>query len=235
MTEQASHISSRKLRTPRAAAIAGIIYGLLSIVTFTIVNLHIPAVTEDTGEWLETSSRPVSLALTLIPFAGIAFLWFMGVLRDRVGLLEDHFYSTLFLGSGLLYMAMVFTGAAIAGGTMTAYALAPTIVTEGDVYIFARAVMHRINNVYSIRMAGMFMFVLATIWVRTGVMPRLLALITYALALVLLVSVSFAPWITEVFPVWVLVISAYILVLNYRYQKVGDESSDNHPGVETSE
>lgn len=230
MTEQASHISSRKLRTPRAAAIAGVIFSVLSITTFTIVNLNVPSVNEDTGAWLETSSGTVTLALALIPFAGIAFLWFMGVLRDRVGLLEDHFYSTLFLGSGLLYLAMVFTGAAIAGGTMTAYALAPTIVTEGDVYIFARAVMHRINNVYSIRMAGMFMFVLATIWVRTGVMPRLLALITYALALVLLVSVSFAPWITEVFPVWVLVISVYILVLNYRYKSDIDATSFDNQG-----
>jgi hypothetical protein len=234
MTEQASHISSRKLRTPRMAAIAGIIYSVLSITTFTIVNLNVPSVNEDTGAWLETSSGPVTLALALIPFAGIAFLWYMGVLRDRVGLLEDHFYSTLFLGSGLLYLAMVFTGAAIAGGIMTAYALAPTIVTEGDVYIFARAVMHRINNVYSIRMAGMFMFVLATIWVRTGVMPRLLALITYALALVLLVSVSFVPWITEVFPVWVLLVSIYVLVVNYRYQKDIDDDSLDDQGEDSA-
>ncbi len=225
MIEQAAHISSRKLRTPRAAAIAGIIFGLLSIVTFTILNLHIPAVNEDTGEWLETSSGPVSLALTLIPFAGIAFLWFMGALRDRMGLLEDQFFSTLFLGSGLLYLAMVFVGATMAGGTMMAYTLDPTIVTNGGVYLFARAVMHRINNIYAIRMAGMFMFVLATIWVRTGVMPRLLGLITYALALVLLVSISLVPWMTEVFPVWVLLVSAYILVLNYRNRKDIDDSS----------
>lgn len=215
-------MSNSKLRTPRAAAIAGIIFGVLSIVTFTLMNIHIPAIPDDTGEWLETSSGPVSLALTLIPFAGMAFLWFMGVLRDRVGLLEDHFYSTLFLGSGLLYLALLFTGAAIAGGTLTAYAFNPNIVTDGELYIFARAVLHRITNVYSIRMAGMFMLVLATIWVRTGVMPRLLALITYALALILLVSVSFVPWMTEIFPVWVLLVSIYVLVLNYRYQKDDD-------------
>ncbi|MCK4963224.1 MAG: hypothetical protein KAS19_12090, partial [Anaerolineales bacterium] len=99
-----------------------------------------------------------------------------------------------------------------------------------NVYIFARAVMYRINNVYSIRMAGMFMFVLATIWVRTEIMPRWVALSTYALALVLLVSVGFLPWMTDIFPAWVLLTSAYILFLNYRYQKVDEEESPEEEG-----
>lgn len=230
MNTQAPSGPDKRLRTPRAAAIAGVIFGLLLITTFTIINLNIPSVNEDTGAWLETSGRPVTIALALIPFAGIAFLWFMGVLRDRIGLLEDQFFSTLFMGSGLLYLAMVFSGAAIAGGTITAYALDPTIVTEGDIYTFARAVMYRLNNIYSIRMAGMFMFVLATIWVRTGVMPRLLGLITYAVAIVLLVSVSFAPWMIEIFPIWVLVVSVYILILNYRYQKESEDASVDNQG-----
>ena len=225
MTDGASQIPDRRLRTPRVAAIAGVIFGLLMIVTFTIINLNIPAVDEDTGAWLETSAGPVTIALALIPFAGIAFLWFMGVLRDRIGLLEDQFFSTLFLGSGLLYLGLVLTGAAMAGGLMTAYVLEPSIMIEGDVYIFARAVMYRINNVYSIRMAGMFMFVLATIWVRTGVMPRLLGLITYAVAILLLVSISFFPWMVGIFPAWVLLISVYILVLNYRYKNDFEDAS----------
>jgi len=43
-----------------------------------------------------------------LPFAGIAFLWFIGVLRDRLGELEDRFFATVFLGSGLLFLAMLF-------------------------------------------------------------------------------------------------------------------------------
>lgn len=230
MTEHHSHISSRKLRTPRTAAIAGIVFGVLLIVIYTIINLYIPAVPDDTGAWLETSAGPISMALTLVPFAGIAFLWFMGVVRDRLGLLEDQFFSTLFFGSGLLYLAMVFIGAALAGGILTAHSMNPRIVTEGDVYIFARAVMYRINNVYSIRMAGMFMFVLATIWLRTEILPRWVALSTYALALVLLVSVGFLPWMTTIFPFWVLLTSTYILYLNYRYKKDDDEGSPEEEG-----
>ena len=58
----------------------------------------------------------MAVALNLIPFAGIAFLWFVGVLRDRIGEREDRFFATVLLGSGLLFVAMLFIGAAVAGG-----------------------------------------------------------------------------------------------------------------------
>ncbi len=76
------------------------------------------------------------------------------------------------------------------------------------------------------RMAGMFMFVLGTIWVHTQVMPRWLALVTYALALVLLISIGFTPWVVLVFPAWVFVISVYILILNYRVQQGDEQQKD---------
>ena len=58
--------------------------------------------------------------MNLIPFAGIAFLWFIGVLRDRIGEREDRFFATVFLGSGLLFVAMLFVAAAIAAGSSRA-------------------------------------------------------------------------------------------------------------------
>ena len=64
----------------------------------------------------------MAVALNLIPFAGIAFLWFVGVVRDRVGEREDRFFATVFLGSGLLFVAMLFVGAAVAGGLIAGQA-----------------------------------------------------------------------------------------------------------------
>jgi len=51
-----------------------------------------------------------------VPFAGIAFLSFIGILRDRLGQLEDRFFTTVFLGSGLLFAAMRFASGAVTGG-----------------------------------------------------------------------------------------------------------------------
>ena len=90
------------------------------------------------------------------------------------------------------------------------------MLNDSEIYSFAQVVSNRLNSVYAMRMAGTFMTVLGTIWVRTGVMPRWLALVTYLLAAVLLVSIGFTPWVVLVFPGWVLTISVVILVLNYR-------------------
>ena len=63
-----------------------------------------------------TDARTVTLALNLIPYAGIAFLWFIGVIRDLLSDREDRLFATVFLGSGLLFLALTFIGAALAAG-----------------------------------------------------------------------------------------------------------------------
>ena len=216
MTESKAHLSNRALRTPRAAAIAGILFAVLLGTSQVLIQLSVPADLLDTSDWLDDQAKMVSLALSLVPFAGILFLWFMAVVRDRMGHLEDQFFSTLFFGSGYLYLGMTFASAAIAGGVLTLYASDPGMLIGSEGYALSRTIVNRINTVYAMRMAGMFMFVLGTIWVRTGVLPRWLALVTYLLAAVLLVSIGFTPWVVLVFPAWVLVISVAILVLNYR-------------------
>jgi hypothetical protein len=76
--------------------------------------------------------------------------------------------------------------------------------------------MYTISNVYAIRMAGVFMISLGSIWTQTRLMPRPLALLTYALALLLLITSSLSMWIAFVFPVWVLIISIFILRASLR-------------------
>jgi hypothetical protein len=107
-----------QLRTPRAAAVAGIIFSALLIAALVLLRVSVPAHPAVPGAWLTNSGRraTVAIALNLIPFAGIAFLWFVGVVRDRVGEREDRFFATVFLGSGLLFVGMMFVGAAVAGG-----------------------------------------------------------------------------------------------------------------------
>ena len=224
MTNTMEHVSKQNMRSPRAAAIAGILFAILYGTSFAIILISIPAVSADSGEWLENRGDMVALAVSLIPFAGIAFLWFMGVVRDRLQHLEDQFFSTLFLGSGILYLALTFMSAALAGGLLSIGALDLDLLIGNGVYTVARTIIYQITTVYAVRMAGMFMIVLGTIWMRTGVMPRWMAVVTYLVALALLISIGFTQWIMMAFPAWVLLISIYILVLNYRYRDVVEES-----------
>jgi hypothetical protein len=191
-------------------------FALLFGTSWLLIRLALPAETLEPNAWLEQRAKNLSLAMSLIPFAGISFLWFMGVVRDRMGRQEDQFFSTLFFGSGYLYLGMTFASAAMAGGALVLYASDLDLLTGSGVFSLALIVSNRLNTVYAMRMAGAFMFVLGTIWVRTGVMPRWLALVTYLLAAVLLISIGLARWVVLVFPAWVLMISLAILVLNYR-------------------
>jgi hypothetical protein len=210
------NLTNQRLKTPRAAALAGILFTVLFTSTVVLIRLSIPGNPEDGGMWLKDRAGTVALALSLLPFAGIAFLWFMGVVRDRMGYLEDQFFSTVFFGSGLLFLAMTFVSAALAGGVLATYALESRKLIDSGVYTLVRTVMYRITNVYAVKMAGVFMISLGTIWVRTRLMPRWLAFLTYALALVLLLSIGSVPWVTLIFPAWVCTVSVYILVTNLR-------------------
>jgi hypothetical protein len=216
MSDTLPPLTSRRLTTPRAAAVAGILFALLLGSGYALIRISIPADPADGGAWLEERANTVALGLSLMPFAGIAFLWFMGVVRDRLGQLEDQFFSTVFFGSGLIYLAMSFVSAALAGGLLASYAIIPEQLIDSGLYTFGRAVMFRITNVFAIRMAGVFMISLGTIWFRTHVMPRWLAFLTYGLALVLLLSIGYTLWVTLIFPGWVLIISVYILAVNLR-------------------
>ena len=206
----------RPMTTPRAAAIAGILFALLFAVSLVLVRLAIPADLSSDASWVESGTRQVTLAASLMPLAGIAFLWFVGVIRDRIGELEDRFVSTVFLGSSLLFLAMVFTSMAIAGGLVTSSTNYSEKPLAEDVIVFGRAVMLQISNVYALRMAGVCMISLATIWLRTRLMPPWLAGSTYLLALLLLLVINLSLWVTLIFPAWVFFISVLILIMNFR-------------------
>ena len=218
-------LTRQAVRTPRAAAVAGIIFSVLFTTSMVLIRLAIPEDLRGTNitTWLQGNTATISLALTIVPFAGIAFLWFMGVVRSRLGALEDQFFSTVFFGSGLLFLAMMFASAASAGGILSSYAIEADTLIKSGVATFGRAIMYAITNIFGVRMAAVFMISLATIWIRTRVMPRVFVFLTYALALLLLVSSNLTLWLVLAFPAWVFVISVFILIISLRGDKAEAE------------
>jgi hypothetical protein len=202
-----------QLRTPRAAAVAGIVFSLLLISALVLLRISAPADPGKAGAWL-TDSRgraAVSAALNLVPFAGIAFLWFIGVLRDRIGGREDRFFATVFLGSGLLFVAMLFVAAAVAGGLIAAATSHPATVPGAGILALGRNSTSILLNVYCMRMAAVFTITTVTIARRTGVIARWLSTAGLATALVLFVGVGISPWVELLFPAWILALSIDIL------------------------
>jgi len=198
------------MRTPRAAAVAGMAFALLLTFAFVLTRLAVPE--EPDQPVTDTMRAGLVLALNLLPFAGIAFLWFMGVVRDRIGQREDRFFGTVFLGSGLLFIAMLFATGAIAGGLVFASGEQPT----PEVWTFGRWVTHTLLTVYAMRMAAVFAITTSTIVTRLSLAPRWLSVTGFATGAVLLLSVGLIPWVELVFPAWVFALSVHILVVSFR-------------------
>jgi hypothetical protein len=205
--------AGRPLRTPGAAAVAGIVFSVLLIFVLVVLRISTPGDPSSTGTWLTDSGRRalVAVALNLVPFAGIAFLWFVGVVRDRIGRHEDRFFATVFLGSGLLFVGMLFVAAAVGGGLVAAASRHGGSPNAGTLAL-GRNVTSALLNVYAVRMAAVFTLTTVTIARRTGFVSRWITLAGLATALVLLVGIGISPWVELLFPAWVLALSLDILV-----------------------
>ncbi|BDM70298.1 hypothetical protein HEK616_37850 [Streptomyces nigrescens] len=223
------------LRTPRAAGAAGVLAALLLAAVLMIIRISLPSpIPARAGEWPSRSSHRqiLEVALGLLPFAGIFFLWFMGAVRDHIGRTErdigrpanagsgteeeraeNRFFATLFLCSGLMFTALVLAAGAAAGGLLAITGNVPA--GAQDLWTYGRATLTLLAS-YAMRMAAVFTLSTTTIGLALRVFPRWLAWLGYAAALVLLFVVGSVPWTELVFPLWMLATSTYILMVSFR-------------------
>ena len=203
------------LRWPRAAAVAGLLFSLLLLTAFVLLRLSVPADPQEPGApWLHANSGAVGLAMNLIPFAGIAFLWVdIGAPRDRLGQLEDRFFATVFFGSGVPLLGTLFLASATTSGILIAFAARPEEeLISSATYHFARAAIYAMMTIYVVKMACVFMITTSTIALYTAIAPRWLAILGYVLAVLLLFGGSFFSWSFAVFPLWVLLLSVSLVL-----------------------
>jgi hypothetical protein len=204
------------LRTPKAAAIAGLLFSVLLGAIFLLLRFAIPADPREPGAWRNSQLTQIKFAMNLVPFASIAFLWFIGVLRDRLGQREDRFFATVFLGSGLLFLGMLLILAAFTGGIVAAFEAQPRTIADSATFHFARSAIYGIANIYMAKMAAVFMMTTSMVAIHTGIAPRWLAIVGFTLAPLLLFGSYYMTWIFMSFPLWVMFISAYVLRDNLR-------------------
>ena len=211
MAQQPSR-TIKALTTPRAAAVAGVLFALLFGASLILIRSSLPEGAQPGSQWLESGSDKIRLASELMPFAGICFLWFIGVVRANLGQFEDKFFATVTLGSGLLFLAMMFATSAVGAAlAATSHDLGESITGSGF-DVFGQMLLLKLSKTYALRMAAVFMISLATIWLRTGLMPRWLVVVSYLAALTLIIGGDTTMWLTLAFPVWVLIVSVLFLV-----------------------
>ena len=210
MSTSAPVLTARRWRSRRSAAIAGIVFAVLLLAALTMIRI---AWSESSFQALQTDAQRrglIRLSLHLVPFAGIAFLWFIGVVREQLGDVEDRLFSTVFLGSGLLFLAMLFIGAVTSTSLL---AMLAGSNPNSDLFAYGRSSTQTLISVYAMRMAAVVTLSVSTVGLRTSGLPRWVSYLGYLVALTLLLAAGEHKWFQLVFPSWVLLVSIVILVV----------------------
>ncbi len=204
----------------RMSGISGLIFAGLLIAALLLVH-HAPGLGVSDQDYSRFYSRSngdvlVTVGLYIVPFAGIAFMWHMATMRT---LLDDVLHRSnsvvhrwLNLGSGLIFVAMIFTGAAAVGAPALIVDLSSAAVPPPDVARALTGVGYGLVFVYSVRAAGMFMFSTTTLARKAGLMSTWLAIVSYVAATFLLVSTTLHPVLILVFPAWTVLTSVLLIV-----------------------
>jgi hypothetical protein len=205
----------RQLRAPAAASVAGILFAVMFTLALALLRAQ-PMVTANDAELRRIFEAgqdwsAVIGGLYLAPFSGIMFLWFLAVVRDQIGEREDRFFATVFIGSGLLFTALLFISAGVASSLFVGVRYLGQGPPSAETVAATRSLGYTLLFAFATRAAGVFLFAIATIALRSGAFPRWIAWTGYLLGLVLLVAVTFWDWLILVLPAWVFVLSLLIL------------------------
>ncbi len=217
----ASETSAEHGRSLRNAATltagVGIAFSILFVVAF-LLTLGIPPVDATDQEIIDYYNSgdkvlPVVIGLYLLPFAGMAFLWFIVALRmwaaasvRRQSVLQ----SNLQLVSGVIFVALFFGGAAATAVLAITVQFTDARIDPVTARLFP-IFGHTIILFFAMRMAAMFVFTTSAIGRTAGILPRWFGIVGYGVGLFLLLAATFSPLLVLVFPAWVLALSLILL------------------------
>jgi hypothetical protein len=223
---------AKKARSVESAAIAGIVYAVLAFTALTLLT-RLPSLSLSSDEiaaWYRDAGNraPVVLGLNLAAISSIAFLWFVAVIRRRIGDREDRFFATVFLGSGIFYVATWLVAASLLAAAAVAPDLFAGAAADKASHTLAAGSAGGLLLVAGPRVQAVFVLTTSTLILRTKVMPRWLAFFGYALGLALFVTPLIIQPIGLGFPAWVLVVSVTIL-----FSRSAASPVDETPGLQS--
>ena len=127
-----------------------------------------------------------------------------------------YIFTKIWIDIVTIFTILIFVWAATIGAIFGSFAAAADTLVDKDAFIFGFAFMNEIVSNYALRMVGVYMMSIGTLWTRTGVMTRWLTIITYIVALGFLFFAGSMRGVRFIFPAWVFLVSVYILITNRR-------------------
>ena len=211
----ASRSVRRKLVSIEAAAIAGIVcaIGWSLALRGLLAAPGIGASNEEVFIYYSDRSNGTAalIWLQVLVVASIAFLWFVGVVRGRIGDREPRLFGTVFFGSSVLLAALLFVGTALLAAPAMLLTVGDTIPSP-DAVALTRSSAAIVLSVFAPRIATLLMFSTASLGRATGALPQWLIWVTYVVGVFEFVNVSIDTPTVYTVPLWIAVVSVVLLV-----------------------
>ena len=167
------------------AAVAGVAYALAAGAVLLIID-SIPKGMSETQwiEWVSDSANttPVYWSATLASIAGVAFLWFIAVIRRRLGKREDKFFASVFWGSALVYLGLWLVAVSLVAAPAVLDSLTGATMTWGG-YLVVEGTAGTLLVYVGPRIQAVFVASSSVMFLRTGVVPKWLGLVGVVLAM----------------------------------------------------
>lgn len=216
MSQPGTTLPRRWYRSIQGAAFAGLGYAILSFTSLVLLTRQPEPGASDAeiAAWYaeSTNTSSVILGLNLAVFAGIAFLWFVAVIRRRIGEREDRFFATVFFGSGILYVALLLVGSTALSLLSVVNSGFDAPVPDGHDQMIAAGFGGTLMLTVVPRVQAVFIVTTSTLILRTGAFRRGIALFGYVTALLLFVVPIIIEPLGLALPIWVAVVSASLLI-----------------------
>jgi hypothetical protein len=205
-----------RLRSIEAAAIAGLVFAVTSTIAMALLGSspNLSAQDSEIVVWYSDAANRALLTtgLSLSIVSSISFLWFVAVIRRRVGNREDQFFATVFLGSGILLTAIMLTGTAALATPAITVDLANGRIPDANALNAMSGLGTTLILFVLLRIQAVFVLSTSTLALRSSAFSRWLSYLGYGIALVMF----FMPILTEpvglAFPIWVGILSIALLV-----------------------
>lgn len=206
----------RDVRSVESAAIAGVVYSVLTVAALVLLRRYpdLDLTDEEITAWFEDGSHQgeLILGLNLAAVSSIAFLWFVAVIRRRLGDREDQFFATVFLGSAIVYVAVWLVGSALLAAPAVALSVEEAGSVSSETASLAGGFAAAVMLVVAPRIQAVFLFSSSTLILRTRRLPNWLAYLGYATGVILFTMPLVSDPLGIGLPLWVLIVSVTMLV-----------------------
>jgi hypothetical protein len=222
--------TGRPGRSLEAAAVAGMVYSVLAVAGLILLS-RIPDLgmsDEEMTRWFNDSGhqREAILGLNLMSISAIAFLWFVAVIRRRLGDREDRFFGTVFFGSSIAFVGVWLVAAAAIAGPAIVLNLFEDASVSAASESLAVGIGAALMLVIAPRLQAVFVITVSNVILRSGFLPRWLASVGFVTGIVLTVMPFVAQPIGLAFPAWVFLVSIVILLTGPGRSHGSDQDSD---------